>query len=135
MNETRRESSASVVAKKSIDSHESGTREISLSSGLKSTLHESKEIQLLDSNTQSESLSAGIDRSLNLLDSTMTDLHGYMKGMFANKPPVEIVSADPDRVAQACLTARQINELMRTKLDILKFKRKAIPKDVNSDPF
>lgn len=57
-----------------------------------------------------------------LLDSSASELHRHMKGMFANVPTPEegIRTYDSDKVQTACLCAKQIADLLRLKLDIVK---------------
>jgi len=68
----------------------------------------------------SENLCQDLDRSIALIDSTGSALHSYMRGMFANQPAPEIRTLDVEKVQTAALMARSINELMRTKLEIIK---------------
>lgn len=67
-----------------------------------------------------ENLNEEIDRTMILIDSTARDLHGLMRGMFKNDPDVDVKTPDLDKVQTAVVIGRQINELMKTKLDAVK---------------
>lgn len=54
------------------------------------------------------------------IDDSGQHLIGLMKGLFANQPPSDVRSYDPDRVRAACACADQVHKLMRLKYDVIK---------------
>lgn len=68
----------------------------------------------------SENLGAEISASMSLLDDTATHLQGLMKGMTANKPPVEIQVVSTDIMNAAANAANAIYKIKRLKLDAVK---------------
>lgn len=62
--------------------------------------------------------------SMDLIDDSMTHLHGLMKGIATEAKDAEKRRLDPSMVNAACNCAKNIYGLMRLKFDVLKESRK-----------
>jgi len=104
---------------KSTPSDELITQEIEKSES--SNLEPAKSVttQLMDSTPPLRNLRQDAERGIALIDSTANDLHGYMKGLFSNKPEPEVQAYQVDKIEAACMVGKTINELMRTKIKML----------------
>ena len=69
---------------------------------------------------RSSNLDEEISDTMLSIDSTANDLQSYMRGMFGNEPEPEIKSYNIDKVQTAVVIGKQINELMRTKIEAIK---------------
>lgn len=122
--DARRESPRLVSGKnegnKSMPNKENTTEKMPIVSESRSIRPESDVNHTEVWNRPCENLNEEIDRSLILIDSTARDLHSLMRGMFKNDPDVEIKTPDIDKVQTAVVIGRQINDLMKTKLDAVK---------------
>ena len=76
--------------------------------------------QLTGWKTVSETLNEDISRSMSLIDSTALGLHSYMRGMFKDEPDPGIKHYEVDKVQTAVVCAREINALIKTKLQAIK---------------
>ena len=77
-----------------------------------------------DLNEQSTTALTVGSQSMNLVDDTAKHLFALMKGLTHNLPDAEIKSFDPDKVNAATNCAKQIYQMMRLKLDVIKELRK-----------
>ncbi|MAD98789.1 MAG: hypothetical protein CMB99_15805 [Flavobacteriaceae bacterium] len=120
MNERRSSGNMLPTGRQLMSANASTIGETKSGSEKKSMQTESKGIQVLDSKPPLKSLSEENSASLSLIDSTAIDLQSYMRGMFANQPEPEIRSHQVDKVMAAAAIGRTINELIKTKVEVVK---------------
>lgn len=63
-----------------------------------------------------------VSPSMNLLDNTATHLYDLMKGLSQNQPETSIKLFDVERVHAAANCAKNIREIMKLKLEVIKVK-------------
>jgi hypothetical protein len=108
---------------KSMLSKGNGMQKIESSSLQKSEREGSEMIQSEVSIVLSSPSLEAISATMTSIDSTVSDLRGYMRGMFANQPEPTIQKYDVDRVQTAVVCAKTMRELMQTKLEAIKLGR------------
>lgn len=102
---------------------EISTSEIAKSSFGKSLPEESKTTPRMDSRLSSKSFETGILISTNLIDDSINDLRNLMGSIAANAQK-DVVARNVQAVNAACNCAKNIAQLMRLKLDVVKESRK-----------
>lgn len=133
-----KESNVKKGEKKSMPTNAITTTETKRSLEKKSTQPASVETRSVDSTKQFENMSKAIDHGIHSVDSTTNDLKSYMSGMFKDDPEPTIKTTDVGKVEVAVTVARQMNELMKTKLQFIEAGIELahqLPRDVNDAEF
>ena len=104
---------------KSMQTKEKTTTLVAGNTSIQSSLDAFVETPPTASLKPSENLSAAIDQSIVLIDSTANGLHVLMRGLFRDGPDLSARLLDPEKVRTAVFCGKQINDLMRTKIEAL----------------
>ena len=83
---------------------------------------ESALVHSTDSKSPSTTLDGTESPSMHLLDASCEHIYSLMKGLTANAPDVNVRAYSPEIVNTACLCAKNIREIMKLKVEVMKIK-------------
>lgn len=108
-----------------MQSIEPGTPETSKPTGARSASAETGEILPASSGLSSPSSDEVNSRSMNLIDDSVRHLHGLLKSVAVPQGGEGMnVRLDPQKINAACNCAKNIHNLLRLQLDVMKEVRK-----------
>ena len=98
--------------------------ETNQNNGKKNELVEYAETQLTDSTPRSINLNEEISRANTLIDSSINELHSSMKRVISRRDIEDhdqrIKHLDIDKIQTVTAVGRELNNLIRTKIDVMK---------------